>query len=67
MGIGEAQQFRSIQTTNTYFLHRYSIILMPLSLVASDRPTYTFQFLMYTFVRRCFLSTTNVQFWIRVM
>lgn len=40
MVIGEAQQFRSIETTNTYFLHRCSIILMPLSLVASDRPTY---------------------------
>jgi hypothetical protein len=67
MLIGEAQQDRSIQTKNTYFLHCCSTIPMPLSLVASDRPTYTVQFLTYMFVRRCFLSITTVQFWICVM
>jgi len=60
MVIGEAQQDRSIHTTNTYFLHCCSIIPVPLSLVASDRPTYTVQFLKYMFVRRCYLSITNV-------
>jgi hypothetical protein len=67
MVFGEAQHVRSIQTTNTYYVHRRGVILMPLSLVASDRPTYTVQFLMYTFVRRCFLSITNIQYWIRDM
>jgi hypothetical protein len=65
MVFGAAQGVRSNQTTNTYCVHRRGIILTSLSMAASDRPTYTVQFLMYTFVRRCFLSITNIQYWIR--